>query len=74
MLNCEISADILNVDPQSGYLDCGSGTPNLIDVSKSLRLFPPLKSGIIISPASQDLGRNDAKAETPVLWPPHAKS
>ena len=20
------------------------------------------------------LGRNDAKAETPVLWPPHAKS
>ena len=21
-----------------------------------------------------DFGRNDAKAETPVLWPPHAKS
>ena len=23
---------------------------------------------------SQTHGRNDAKAETPVLWPPHAKS
>ena len=24
--------------------------------------------------ANQFFGRNDAKAETPVLWPPHAKS
>ena len=23
---------------------------------------------------SDFFGRNDAKAETPVLWPPHAKS
>ena len=22
----------------------------------------------------EEIGRNDAKAETPVLWPPHAKS
>ena len=30
--------------------------------------------GIPNSLESQFFGRNDAKAETPVLWPPHAKS
>ena len=33
-----------------------------------LKKMKTLESGLI------EFGRNDAKAETPVLWPPHAKS
>ena len=43
------------------------------------RLESPLDSEEIQPVHSEDqpwdfFGRNDAKAETPVLWPPHAKS
>ena len=34
--------------------------------------FPPLKGRGALR--RDVFGRNDAKAETPVLWPPHAKS
>ena len=39
-------------------------------------LFPALKrkGNILILQPWDFFGRNDAKAETPVLWPPHAKS
>ena len=51
-------------------LNCGVGE----DSSESLGL-----QGDTTSPSEGDqpwdfFGRNDAKAETPVLWPPHAKS
>ena len=28
----------------------------------------------ILEPGNSFFGKNDAKAETPVIWPPHAKS
>ena len=51
-------------------LNCGVGE----DALESLGL-----QGDPTSPFSRDqpwdfFGRNDAKAETPVLWPPHVKS
>ena len=39
--------------------------------------IPDLQRGIVHSEGDQPgdfFGRNDAKAETPVLWPPHVKS
>ena len=38
----------------------------------SLTLLPP--PAIQLSPSWDFFGRNDAKAETAVLWPPHVKS
>ena len=51
-------------------LNCGVGE----DPSESLGL-----QGDPTNPSEGDqpwdfFGRNDAKAETPILWPPHAKS
>ena len=37
-------------------------------------LFAPSALSVVKLHVAQASGRNDAKAETPVLWPPHAKS
>ena len=42
--------------------------------SGHLILCRPLLQSILKEISLVFLGRNDAKAETPVLWPPHAKS
>ena len=68
-------------------LNCKPHTKSLPSLSFSYSYIPsprPLAPGVIeatkIQPVhSKDqswvfFGRNDAKAETPVLWPPHAKS
>ena len=54
-------------------LNCGVGE----DSSESLGLQGDPTLGWIHSKGDQPwdfFGRNDAKAETPVLWPPHGKS
>ena len=50
------------------FLDCSR---NGLLVSPGIVLFPSLSACL----RTWDFfGRNDAKAETPVLWPPHVKS
>jgi len=54
--------------------------PLKTDIFKSKTLESPLDYREIQPVCSEGdqpwdfFGRNDAKAETPVLWPPHAKS
>ena len=58
---------------------CRFRTPICTDGPQNSEHFPcpsHLSSGWLKGMALRgtDFGRNDAKAETPVLWPPHAKS
>ena len=49
----------------------------ILEPKKSLTLFPvfpQLISHEMMGPDAMIFRRNDAKAETPGLWPPHAKS
>ena len=64
-----------------GTLSCGQDSKGLITCqSKEATGF---RSHFLLSPRCWDFedskivrnfGRNDAKAETPIVWPPHAKS
>jgi len=49
------------------------GIPLCVICCFSLAAFHICSLGLILKPWDF-FGRNDAKAETPVLWPPHAKS
>ena len=43
-------------------------------VTKESDTIEPLSAHTHTHTHTDFFGRNDAKAETPVLWPPHAKS
>ena len=51
---------------------------NVIYIDASDRIFPVFFfSGVVHPKGDQSwvfIGRTDAEAETPILWPPHAKS
>ena len=50
-------------------------TVEVMNIFKELDLIRYLKNyGWRFVTLYRNFGRNDAKAETPVLWPPHAKS
>ena len=61
-----------------GWVKCMKGTKRTVVLEKTLE--SPLDCNEIQPVHSEGdqswvfFGRNDAKAETPVLWPPHAKS
>ena len=62
-------------------LNCGVGEDSFFFLNINLFIFESPLNCKEIQPVHSKgnqswvfFGRNDAKAETPVLWPPHAKS
>ena len=54
---------------------CGDfgAPPKIKPVTVSI-VSPSICHEVMVLEPRDFFGRNDAKAETPVLWPPHAKS
>ena len=79
-----LQADSLPDEPQGQPKNTGVGSLSLLQwifptQESNPGLLSPLDCKEIQPVYSEDqpwdfFGRNDAKAETPVLWPPHAKS
>ena len=53
-------------------LNCGVGED--LESPSDFKEIQPVHSDVDQPWEDQPFGRNDAKAETPVCWPPHVKS